>query len=245
MSEGDAFSLPELLIVIAVIAILVSLLLPALSRSRGSARSIQCLNNLRQFGIATRLFLDEAASSFIPNRGESARWPENGGSLEPYNINTEPGRLFYCPVEKKEEADDAVTYQFNRFGSGLSPIDQKPLGLMEKFNHPDGSMAGMRGRVEQDVINPADMIIMAEMSEVIYPNGPPPPDLSPYYPFEPSKGYNPPRADMFWFRHNARANALFADTHVEGFNRENLIGTNAPIRRRWNRDNQPHDENWR
>jgi prepilin-type N-terminal cleavage/methylation domain-containing protein len=113
MSEGDAFSLPELLIVIAVIAILVSLLLPALSRSRGSARSIQCLNNLRQFGIATRLFLDEAASSFIPNRGESARWPENGGSLEPYNINTEPGRLFYCPGEKKADAG-GMTAQADR-----------------------------------------------------------------------------------------------------------------------------------
>ena len=103
----------------------------------------------------------------------------------------------------------------------------------------------MRGRVEQDIINPADMIIMGEMSEVVFPNGAPPPELSPYYPFEPSKGYQPPRANLFKFRHNARANALFADMHVEAFNRDNLIGTNAAVRRRWNRDNQPHDENWR
>jgi hypothetical protein len=118
------------------------------------------------------------------------------------------------------------------------------LGLTEKFTHPDGSIGGVRGRAEQDVVNPADMIIIGEMSEVIFPNGPPPPDLSPYYPFEPFKGY-PPAAYMFFFRLNAGANALFADMHVEAFNRDNLIGTNASARRRWNRDNQPHDENWR
>ena len=140
--KKDAFSLLELMIAVAVVAILVSLLLPALSRSRASARSVQCLNNLRQIGIATRLFLDEAASSILPNRAESARWPESGRSLEPYNTNTEASRIFYCPIEKKEEAGDAVTYQFNRFGSGLSPADQQPLGLMEKFTYPDGSLAG-------------------------------------------------------------------------------------------------------
>jgi prepilin-type N-terminal cleavage/methylation domain-containing protein/prepilin-type processing-associated H-X9-DG protein len=245
ISKRDAFSLLELLIVVAVIAILVSLLLPALSRSRASARSIQCLNNLRQIGIATRLFLDEAASSNLPNRGGTARWPENAGSLEPYNTNTEAGRLFYCPVEKKEEAEDAVTYQFNRFGSGLSPTDQQPLGLMEMFNQPGGSMPGLRGRVEQDVINPADMIIMGEMHEVTFAISSPPPQLSPYFPFEPSKAYNPPTANLFSFRHNERANTLFADMHMEAFNRDNLIGTNAVVRRRWNRDNQPHNENWR
>jgi prepilin-type N-terminal cleavage/methylation domain-containing protein/prepilin-type processing-associated H-X9-DG protein len=59
-----AFTLIELLVVIAIIAILAALLLPALSRAKESARSIQCLNQLRQISLATRLYADENGDQF-------------------------------------------------------------------------------------------------------------------------------------------------------------------------------------
>lgn len=63
-----AFSLLELLVVVAVIGVLTGLLLPGLSKSRQLARRTQCIKNLRQIALATRNYADDNSDT-LPNSG--------------------------------------------------------------------------------------------------------------------------------------------------------------------------------
>jgi prepilin-type N-terminal cleavage/methylation domain-containing protein/prepilin-type processing-associated H-X9-DG protein len=76
--EHRGFSLVELLVVVAIIAVLLALLLPAVQNVRESARRTQCASNTRQIGIAM-LGFESANGFFAPanSSGANAMWPPN------------------------------------------------------------------------------------------------------------------------------------------------------------------------
>jgi prepilin-type N-terminal cleavage/methylation domain-containing protein len=96
------FTLIEMLIVIAIIATLVALVSVAAQSALEKAHVTQDMNNLRQIGLATQLYLnDNDGTFFLPT---NPAWP---GSLNPKYIGT--WKVFQSPFDKRTATDDSAT----------------------------------------------------------------------------------------------------------------------------------------
>lgn len=143
-----AFTLIELLVVIAIIAILAALLLPALQRARQKAQAVSCLNNLKEWGLATQLYVADHEDYLPPEgfgspvtaaqlkRGWYFHLPEMAG-VPPYyempwrtNAAIAPGRsLWICPANPRRSSGFLLFhYCLNEEHDGTG-VENRPVKL--------------------------------------------------------------------------------------------------------------------
>jgi prepilin-type N-terminal cleavage/methylation domain-containing protein len=115
------FTLVELLVVIAIIGILVALLLPAIQAAREAARRAQCMNNLKQIGVAIHNFHD--TNKRLPNSRRKCDWITWAAELWPFLEESGARDLWDNTVDYYGQKDQIRAYQVTTY---LCPSRRAP-----------------------------------------------------------------------------------------------------------------------
>nr|QDY92648.1 hypothetical protein fos2004AM_00017 [uncultured Planctomycetota bacterium] len=197
LPAGRGFTLVELLVTVAIIAVLASVLLPALSTARQTAKQLRCASNLREIGRAIMFYVD-AYNGALPTAEAahyaegSANWWEHKAflatlALEPFPCGPS---VLTCPEDSLPDfyKSGAPMSCWSSYGANASCFGMQRGG-------------SKRGRRLSQVQQPAEALAFADAE------------------FDEGEALVVGHQDCvliaFAYRHRGRAEAVFLDTHVE------------------------------
>lgn len=132
-----AFTLVELLVVMAIIAVLAGLLLPTLGGATGRARSTACLSNLKQIGIGLRLYLDENGNRMpvMENRSRDTNLVITNGIFDVLGRQLGSPGVLKCPADRQRYFEDTgSSYSWNFLLNGQPADSLRVMGRPVKEN---------------------------------------------------------------------------------------------------------------
>jgi len=245
-----AFTVPEVLAVVAVIAIIMSMLMPSLTRARARARAVICSSNEHQLGIAIRTY-GVSNRQYFPvgvNPG-SGDWlwmailrEQMGGDMDIFNCPSAPDYTRWVKREnpgspshptgwKQNERrlgpgrGDSFSYGMNVWGA---PCCADAYGTGTYYQH-----ATLGERKMTTVVSPATFIVLGDSNWDVATGG----DVN-------WAAYIGMYAERQYPKevHDGYANILRGDGHVDQSPRSKLVTFSADpeVLKPWHRDNLPH-----
>ena len=216
------FTLIELLVVISIIAILATILTPALSAAKGLARASQCQANLHDLGVAMGLYHAENNATFWPY--SLPNWPRPGVRCYFWGTDSDPVDPRPSPFMKACNYNLAYLWcpelRWGTYVPQGAYVSEPTTTYGYNGRYLDRALNGTTCRKVSDVPRPADLFVLADSGLSWAPGGVTLFQNSTY--LEPVTGMWV-QTPTNHFRHQGRTNALCGDGHVgifapEGWN---------------------------